>query len=371
MRALFWSELFWPHIGGPEVMAVRLLPALRERGHDVIVLTSRESADLPEVDEVRGIPVHRIPYRSAVARQDLQGCAAAARQVIELKSRLAPDLVHLNGIGTGAWFHLWTAPAQPAPLLVTLHTRLLGNGEDGSGTLQSRVLQAADRIVACSESVLEQVRRRHPDVLARSSVIANSVEAPDLPTEPLPFDPPRILCLGRLIPLKGFDLALEAFASLDERFPGLRLTLAGDGPAREGLERTAARLGIEGAVEFAGWVNPAEAPALIVRSTLVVIPSRGREGLPVVAIQAALLGRPLVVTRVGGLPEAIDDGTTGLAVDEEDAGALARAIAQVLENPATACAMGSAARARAMDRFSWERHVEAYDTLYRSFAPGG
>lgn len=364
MRILFWSELFWPYIGGPEVMAVRLLPALRELGYDLTVVTSQGQHELPARAEYQGIPIHRLPFRSAIAQGDVEGLIRASRQVRELKRMLAPDIVHLYGIGTSALFHLRTPSLPPPALLITMQTRLL-NEEVGQETLQGRVLAAADRVVACSASIARQLSRLLPEVAERTAVIPNAVELPAEAPRPLPTDPPRILCLGRLIPLKGFDLAIEALASIRDRFPAACMTIAGEGPARSALERLAKDLDLDSRIDFRGWVSPSGVPALINEATLVLLPSRGREGLPVTAIQAALMGRPLITTRVGGLTEALVDGVTGLHVEEDDRIGLGEAIARLLSHPAQAAEMGRAARVRALETFSWDAHVEAYDAVYR------
>jgi glycogen(starch) synthase len=174
---------------------------------------------------------------------------------------------------------------------------------------------------------------------------------------------PRLLCVGRLVPAKGFDLALAALASIIGRYPNLRMVMAGDGPMRTQLERQAAQLGLSGIVEFLGIVEPDKVLTLINRATLVLVPSR-HEGLPTVALQAAFMGRPVVATRVGGLPEAVIDQQTGLLVESGDSHSLAEAIAFFLDNPHAAIEMGAAGRERAQKFFLWRRCVDAYDALY-------
>jgi len=180
----------------------------------------------------------------------------------------------------------------------------------------------------------------------------------------LPSDTPRLLCLGRLVPDKGFDLALAAFALIIERFPQVRLVVAGDGSERPKLEQQAVRLGLEGVVDFIGWVAPESVPALVSTSTVVVMPSR-YEPFGLVALDAALMARPIVASRVGGLSEVVRHQQTGLLVEKEDSRALADAISFLLDHSETARRMGQMARQRALDVFSWERCINAYDSLYR------
>lgn len=362
MRILFWSETFWPVIGGVEVLAARLLPALRDRGHKLLVVTSHGAPDAP-LEHIWGdIPMYRLPFEVALAERDVEQIMAARRRVAELKRSFQPDLVHLYHLGRSALFHLETVAARPVPALATLHqvhrTEFLQSDQVIGATLRSAAWTSS-----CSAVVLRETQAQVPELAARSSVIWNSLDEPAVPPAPLPFDVPRLLCLGRLLEQKGFDLAIAAFAELRTRFPSLRLVVAGDGVARAGLERQAAELGLGEAVEFLGWVDPDEVPALINTCTIVLIPSR-HEGLPLVALQAAQLGRPVVATPVHGLSEAVVDGETGLLVEPENGPALGRAIAFLLEHPATATRLGQAARRRARDQFGWERHVAAYDALY-------
>jgi glycogen(starch) synthase len=180
----------------------------------------------------------------------------------------------------------------------------------------------------------------------------------------LSTDPPRLLCVGRLEPEKGYDLALRAFAKIHKRFPTARLTIAGDGAEKENLSRQIDELNLTGQVELTGWISPDETFTLLDKATLIIIPSR-REGFSLVAVEAASMARPVIGTRVGGLPEVVLHGKTGLLVASEDGDALAQAIAFLLDHPQTAAEMGEAGRRWVAEKFSWERYVNAYDALYQ------
>jgi glycogen(starch) synthase len=148
------------------------------------------------------------------------------------------------------------------------------------------------------------------------------------------------------------------------------LIIAGDGPLKADLELQALELKFRDFVDFVGWVIPVMIPSLINTATLVVLPSRS-EGLPLVALEAALMARPIVATRVGGLPEVVLHQENGLLVEPEDHNALAEAMAMLLDQPETARSMGEAARCRVQTVFSWDRHVNAYDALYRQLVANG
>jgi glycogen(starch) synthase len=164
---------------------------------------------------------------------------------------------------------------------------------------------------------------------------------------------------------KGADIALTAFASIVDRFPRARLTIAGEGPERSGLEQQAIALGVNDLVEFVGWVAREQVPALINSAAIVIIPS-WREGLPWVAMEAAHMARPIVATSVGGLPDVIVDHQTGILVEPGNSGAIAEAIMSLLDHPEKAVQIGKNAQIRARDLFTWVRYVGAYDELYQT-----
>jgi glycogen(starch) synthase len=347
-------------IGGIEILATKLLPALQERGYEFIVVTCQSGPERVGKRKFRGIPVYHFPFWKS--HNNVKELMAIRQQVAQLKRTFAPHLIHKNAIGVGDFFHLTTANAHPAPLLITLHNDLRFRSLD-SETSVRRVLQTANWVNSVSNAALKQAQHLLPEISSRSSVIYNGLEVPPVTPTPLPTEAPRVLCLGRLHTQKGFDLALRAFTSVVDRFPHARLILAGDGPERPALEQLTAQLGLRNVVDFLGWVLPEQVPALINTATVVLMPSRW-EGLPLVALQAAYMARPVVAARVGGLPEVVAHHRTGLVVESENRDAFAQAITVLLNDTTTATRMGQAARIRVQKTFSWEHCVDAYDTLY-------
>jgi glycosyltransferase involved in cell wall biosynthesis len=104
---------------------------------------------------------------------------------------------------------------------------------------------------------------------------------------------------------------------------------------------------------------------LINTATIVIVPSRWFEPAPLVAIQAAHMGRPVVGARTGGIPELVVDGATGVVVDKDDSAAIARAVIELLQNENQARVMGQRAKVRARSVFGWQQCVDAYGALYR------
>ena len=360
MRVLFWLRKFWPQTGGIQILAARLLPALQERGYEFTVVTSSSDSAQPGESEYSGIPVHDFPFGDTRSYSNIDRLMEIRWQVSKLKRTFAPNVVHIFSTGRGDFFHLTTSNSYPAPLLVTLHGERLHLGD----SFRAQTLRAADWVTCISAAVLTSVRQLGQEIVPRSSLVYNGVDMPPDSPEPLPTDGARLLCLGRLVPEKGFDVALAAFASIIARFPEVRLTVAGDGPQRSRLEQQAIRLGVQDAVDFAGWIDPENVPALINTATAVVMPSR-YEPFGLVALDAALMARPIIASRVGGLAEVIEHEHTGLLVEKEDSKALADAMAFLLDHPERATQMGQAARQRTQAVFSWQRYVDAYDNLYQ------
>lgn len=364
MRVLFWSDGFWPHIGGGDIIASKLAPALRERGHEFVVITGDVRPGQPDDKYFRGIEIHRFPFWDPRSYTDMDKLMEIRRKVGNIRRSFAPDLVHLNGAGTSDFFHITTANAHPAPLLISLH------GEWhyftlGPDSLAAQTLRAADRVVGCSEAILKLAKLLVPEIAPISSVIYNALEEPSLTPEPLP---PRLLFVGRLYrPDKGVDLALSAFASVVNCFPHARLVLAGDGPDRADLEKQAEELGIGDRTEFLGWVDNDKVPSLINTSTIVLVPSR-IEAFGLSALEAALMARPVAASNAGGLPEVVVHGKTGLIFEKDDAEGFAQAVTFLLENPEESRQMGQTARHRALEEFNWDRYVDAYDALYRNLS---
>jgi glycogen(starch) synthase len=181
--------------------------------------------------------------------------------------------------------------------------------------------------------------------------------------------PRRILFVGRLVDAKGVSTLVSAFSRLETR--GAELVLVGDGPRRAELEGLARRLGIAGAVRITGFVPHEHVPALLAAGDLLVLPSRYEE-LGTVLVEALHAGLPVVASRVGGIPEVVEDGVTGLLVPPGDARALAAAIDAVLGDELLAGRMSAAALRRApayeLERVGAEVHA-LYAHLVGMHAP--
>jgi len=356
--------LFCPsygQVGGIEEKARVLIEAFRAQGHAVTVLargepaTSGSDGDVPVVRR----EYHQMPRRARhVAHQlrflrDLPRATRALRRAV---TDTASDVVLTLAITSYAPYA--SALAAAAPLVLSLE----GGEPGGRFTANPRALRAAlrraTRVVACARSLAASARALAPEVAPRLGVIPNGVEPglfADGPAYPHPH--PYVAAVGRLVPQKGFDVLLEAFAHLGA--PEVDLLIAGDGPERRRLEAMRERLGLEGRVHLLGAADRATVARLYRGARLVACPSRW-EGLPLVCLEAMASGRAVVASRVDGIPGAVGDGETGLLVPPEDPLALADALGALLEDGPRRERLGARARALVCAELTWASVAERY-----------
>jgi L-malate glycosyltransferase len=168
---------------------------------------------------------------------------------------------------------------------------------------------------------------------------------------------------GRLVRLKGHADLLRAAALLRPRWPALRVEIAGEGVERPALQDEARRLGVEGQVTFLGWQT--DMGAALARWDVLVQPSLD-EGFGLAVLEAMAAGLPVVASRVGGLPEVVQEGRTGLLVAPADPSGLAAALESLLRDPDLGRTMGAAGQERARAHFPVERMVTSIAEIYAS-----
>ncbi|MGH7805862.1 MAG: glycosyltransferase, partial [Candidatus Binatia bacterium] len=172
---------------------------------------------------------------------------------------------------------------------------------------------------------------------------------------------PLVGIVGRVVPIKNHRLFLDAARHVLARNARARFVVVGDGPSRADAEAHARELGIQSQVTFAGWRRDL---ASIYPDLDVVVISSNNEGTPVSAIEAMAASRPVVSTRVGGVPDFIVDGETGILVPPRDPGALGAALTGLIGDRPKADGIGAAARSAVRMRFTPERLVSDIDDLY-------
>ncbi len=182
-------------------------------------------------------------------------------------------------------------------------------------------------------------------------------------------DAPVVLCLSRLVPRKGQDVLIESLGALAERIPDVQLMIVGGGPYGDRLAELARSRGVADRVTFTGSVPYAELPGHYAMADVFAMPSRTRgggldvEGLGIVFLEASATGVPVVAGDSGGAPETVRDGETGIVVDGRDRAAVAGAIADLLDDPERAAAMGAAGREWTRAHWQWRQQAARLQQL--------
>lgn len=194
-----------------------------------------------------------------------------------------------------------------------------------------------------------------------------TVSAADVQAEPA--DKPRVLFTGRLIERKGLEYLLHAVPMIRSRVPNADFIITGDGDQRERLEKLSAELGLNEIVSFKGFVSKEELSQEYAKCNVWVNPGivdswGDAEGLGIGSIEAYSYFKPVVASRVGGIPDTIRDGETGYLVPQKDSKALAEAICDLLIDPEKCRKFGKAGFKFAKETFSWKRIVGELEKLY-------
>lgn len=349
---------------GAERATLELARGLRAAGEAPVFLLLEEarlrgrSSAFRAALETEALPVHSIPIRGRCS-------LAAAREVRSRFDEIGRAVLHVTGYK--ACLHAWMSGVRP--VAATVHGWLFRPDvkEQFYGMIERFCLRRFDRVV-CLSSFYEDLLiragiRRERLVRIPTGLNQNAIPPMEQCTAPPPV-PFTFLLAGRFSEEKNHALLLRACARLSREKLHVRVLLAGEGPLRSRLERSVVELHVSDHVRFVGYVPMAEllpqAHALVLCSTI--------ENLPLSILEAMAWARPVVATRVGGIPDLVEDGKTGLLVPSDDDAALAEAMRCLIAEPARAAEWGRAGRARVESQFTMERMVAAHVALYREIA---
>lgn len=353
-------------ISGSENHLLLLLPALRREGIDARFLLLHE--DEPgawefarRLDEA-GVPVEGVPLTRSFS-------PLALRRVLAVVRRQRPAMVHTHLVHADV-YGLTAARLARVPVLASTKHGFNAFRESRAFALGDRAAaRGIDLHIAISRGLARYLAETEGFDESRFSIVHYGIEpGPEPP--PHRGDTPRLVCVGRLVPVKGHETLLAALAKARESLTGLALDVVGTGPLDAELRRRAEALGLADAVTFRGHLAPVQ--PVLEEAAIVVVPSHG-EGFGMVALEAMERGRAVVASAVGGLAEIVVEGETGLLVPPGDVSALAAALVEVASSPARAAEMGAAGRRRAVDEFDQRRctlrTVELYGGVLARVAP--
>jgi len=344
-------------VAGGQIVALRLAEAAQQAGHEVSFVSPSEGPFLDLVRN-RGLAADVVALRGAL---DLP---ALARLVRVLRRRRV-DLVHTHGhFGVNVLGRL-AARLAGASVLSHIHAEGVfraGRGRRAQIALDNVTARLCFAVVAVSEATRAAlVRQGYP--AKRIVTVHNGIE-PASAVEPTRLaSGPTVLEVARLAETKGQRTLLVAMRELDASAVFVGADLEQGGAYLRFLQAEADRLGVADRVVFAGYRD--DVPALLAGCDVVCLPSR-TEGLPLVVLEAMARGKPVVAAAVGGTPELVVDGETGLLVAPDDADALAAALRRVLADPELAARLGEKARRHVETGFSAAGAADRVLKLYES-----
>jgi glycosyltransferase involved in cell wall biosynthesis len=371
VRILEITQRYPPALGGVERHVERLAFELAQAGAYVDIVTTDLSRDRPftrgRFAPVQGLATVR-RHRAVQWFRGPHGLGIAAPGMLLDALRARADIVHAHAFG---YFPTWagrlTRDLRGIPLVITPHS------DRGAGTSLSYLyartvaratLRRADRVVAVTRLEAHWLGSLGVDS-SRIQVIPNGIDLTEFEARPPRRESdggPRILYVGRIYPeQKGLESLVEAFALLPRPLDA-RLRLVGEdwgGLAR--LERIARDLGVAGRMNATGPIPRRELLSEYASSDLFVLPSLF-EPFGIVLLEAMAAGLPVVATRVGGIPEVVEENRTAILVSPGNPAELARAINRCLSDRMLSARLGSEGRRR-VEQFAWPRLVPAYVQL--------
>lgn len=363
-------------VGGTELNAVRTAERLDRRRFAVSVMCIRDSGPLLARYQAAGIPVHTFPMKSLLG---LEAMRQAAR-LIRFLRRERTDVVHSHDAYTSVYGTLCARLAGVPGVIASRRSWY-------SPHLQGRILRAnrlayrfADRVVANSPSVARLVETDAGVPASRIVTIPNFLDPQAF--EPIqPAERRRMLdeigvpegafvvgIVARLSAVKDHATLLRAIASLWDQIPALHCVLVGEGPERATIESLAKSLAISDIVHLAG--ERTQPPNLHGLFDVSVLCSTS-EAFPNSVLEAMAASRPVVATDVGGTPDAIRQGTTGLLVRPSDPSRLADALLRLYNEPALRSKLGTAGCAAARAGYSADAVIGQVEALYTRLARPG
>ena len=368
-------------LGGAEALVPAFARAIDSRRVRLHVAYLKSLGGNPFEAELQrlGVPLTHLRARNL---RDVR----ALRRLLRLVREERIDLVHAHLTYAAIWGGL-TTRLTGVPCVATLHTGPVEGPEWSRSAIRERMLafvlnRWCSAVVAVSAAARAQHVERGRIDGGRVCVIHNGVDLEEFASGGarrermrrelgLADSQPTVLTVSALREGKGLEVLLRGMALLVRGQPQLRVVIAGEGPLRDRLEELAREKGLEGHVRWLGFRR--DVGDLLAAADVFVLASR-QDAFPTVLLEAMAAARPVVATQVGGIPEIVEPGRTGVLVPPGDPEALAAAVDALLADPRTAALLGVAGRERAREHFSiaeWtSRLVGLYQEALRAAAAG-
>jgi colanic acid/amylovoran/stewartan biosynthesis glycosyltransferase WcaL/AmsK/CpsK len=336
-----------------ETFIANELAELRRRGIEVRIFSLCEP-----VEKLR----HRVIGLAGLAERTVYERDEFSNQFQQFK----PDLLHAHFATKATAVGRRLAARFNVPFTFTAHRYDIYDKPPSDFAERA---EAARAVVTVSKANLRYIVKNFGVPVNKIHVIPCGVDTETFRPNGRPDGPPNIVCVARLAVCKNQKLLLEACARLQAQGMKFRCVLVGDGPCRDELDSLRKQLGLVASVEMVGAAEQDEVLAWWHRATIAVLSSTS-EGMPVSLMEAGACGVPAVATAVGGIPELIADGESGILTPPGSASAMAEALGWLLRNPALARRLGAAARRRVEEKFSLARQVDSLVALWTRLLNG-
>ena len=354
MKILHLSEHYLPFYGGVETAIHEISRRLVKKGYEVEVACERENGTLKE-EVVDGVKIRRFLGFEPIRLKYHVGRISPRMLLYAISSN--SDIIHAHSYG---FFPTWIIPLTKKPTIVTTHSDPTAKIYGLWDIFRKWPIRMANHVIATTRMEKDHLIRIGISP-QKISVIPNGISLPP-PNTPSKDISPTIFCLGRLdIKHKGQDILLKAMPDVLSVIPETKLVIAGSGDDLEKLKQITIKLNIQKNVIFAGSINE-NSKNFYMKNCDVLCVSPRTESFGLVFLEAMTYGKPIVATKVGGVPEVV--GNCAILVPPDRPRSLATALTDVLRNRKIARKLGNRARERAKV-FNWDSIVERYNQLYR------
>lgn len=358
MIITFLIGLFPPKwLAGTEIATYYLAEHLAQRGHEVHVITSLDEG-LPVESQEKGFYIHRIPK----VRIRFPGVFIFWADIIRNIRKISPDIVHAQSLGAAI-------PALISKKIFKIPYAVWGQGTDVYlpnlvTKLSSRIiLKNANAVIALTNDMKRAMQAIYDrDIL----VVPNGIDLRGYTEKSLIQKAEEsetiILFVGRLHPVKGVQYLIQAMQIVHKELPDVKLVLVGHGEEKDYLEILTDRLGLRECVDFVGGVPHEKIPDYMYHADIFILPSLS-EGFPVTILEAMACGLPVIATKVGGLPDIIEEGMNGYLVEAKKPDEIADKVLMLMQNDVMRENISANNRKKA-EVFTWEKVAATIEEEY-------
>jgi glycosyltransferase involved in cell wall biosynthesis len=376
-----WDQEF----GGVASVVGNLAAYLRGKKHDVSFLHPGHQNIIRKKNTKWGFPGYQLRLRVPLVKgHSVRSLIAflvffplTLLQIVYLLLSLKIDIVNVHYPSAEFFYSAICRRLLGIKLVTSIHGADFfpaGKPRENIPICTRFLLSSSDCIIAPSNSFLLDFMNLFPSLRTRGHFIHNGINIAEM--NPLPQKEEHkdgnkyLLCIAAQNEKKGIDVLLHAFSKIRADHSSLQLLLVGDGPLRKKHKEMADALGLQNGVRFLGDRGRQEVVKLLHGCELLVLPSRA-EPFGIAVIEAMACRKPVVATRVGGIPEIIEDGKSGILVEPDDTDSLTKAITYVLKDETVKAYLAANGYERVCANFLWEHAGAKYEKLFSSLSNGG